>query len=88
MNGSPASSEISRRLDISRDTIHRMIRTGQLDRDLDAEPVRYKPRPPVATKLGPYKAIIVARLEAYPRLSAVRLLEEVRSAGYTVATRR
>lgn len=78
-----SKSEIARRLDISRDTIHRLIRSGQLERDLDAEPVRYKPRPPVATKLGPYKAIIVARLEAYPRLSAVRLFEEVRAAGYT-----
>jgi len=75
--------EISRRLEISRDTIHRLIRSGELDRDLDAEPVRYKPRPPVVTKLEPYKAVIVARLEAYPRLSSVRLLEEVRAAGYT-----
>ncbi len=78
-----SKSEIARRLDISRDTIHRLIRSGELDRDPDAEPVRYKPRPPVATKLGPYRAVIVARLEAYPRLSAVRLLEEVRAAGYT-----
>jgi transposase len=78
-----SKSEISRRLEISRDTIHRLIRTGQLDRDLDAEPVRYTPRPPVPTKLEPYRALIVARLAAYPRLSAVRLLEEVRAAGYT-----
>lgn len=78
-----SKSEIARRLTISRETIHQLIRSGQLDRDLDAEPVRYKPRPPVATKLGPYRAMIVARLEAYPRLSAVRLLEEVRAAGYT-----
>jgi transposase len=78
-----SKSEISRRLDVSRDTIHRLIRSGQLDRDLDAEPVRYKPRPPVPTKLEPYRALIVARLEAYPRLSSVRLLEEVRAAGYT-----
>lgn len=78
-----SKSEISRRLDVSRDTIHRLIRTGQLDRDLDAEPVRYTPRPAVQTKLGPYRAMILARLEAYPRLSAVRLLEEVRAAGYT-----
>ena len=76
-------SEISRRLEVSRDTIHRLIRTGQLERDLDAEPVRYTPRPAVPTKLDPYRAIIVARLEAYPRLSSVRLLEEVRAAGYT-----
>lgn len=78
-----SKSEISRRLDVSRDTIHRLIRTGQLDRDLEAEPVRYAPRPAVQTKLGPYRAMILARLEAYPRLSAVRLLEEVGAAGYT-----
>jgi transposase len=77
-----SKSEISRRLDVSRDTIHRLIRTGQLDRDLDAEPVRYKARPPVPTKLEPYRAMILTRLEAYPRLSAVRLLEEVQAAGY------
>lgn len=78
-----SKSEISRRLDMSRDTIHRLIRTGQLDRDLDAEPARYTRRPPVPTKLDPYRAMIVARLEAYPRLSSVRLLGEVQAAGYT-----
>lgn len=78
-----SKSEISRRLDMSRDTIHRLIRSGQLDRDLDAEPVRYKPRSPVVTKLDPCRALIMTRLEAYPRLSSVRLLEEVRAAGYT-----
>jgi len=77
-----SKSEIARKLDISRDTIHRLIRTGQLDRDLDEAPVRYGPRPPVATKLEPYRGIITARLEAYPLLSAVRLFEEIRAAGY------
>jgi transposase len=77
-----SKSEIARKLGISRDTIHRLIRTGQLDRDLDEAPVRYGPRPAVATKLEPYQAIIVARLEAYPLLSAVRLFEEVKAAGY------
>jgi transposase len=77
-----SKSEISRRLDVSRDTIHRLIRTGQLDRDLDAKPVRYTPRPAVPTKLDPYRAMIVARLEAYPRLSSVRLLGDVQAAGY------
>lgn len=74
---------LSQRLGISRDTIHRWIRNGELDRDLDRDVVRYRPRPPVPTKLGPYKPIIRARLEAYPELSGVRLLEEVRAAGYT-----
>ena len=44
--------------------------------------MRYGPRPPVATKLEPYRGIITARLEAYPLLSAVRLFEEVKAAGY------
>ncbi len=77
-----SKSAIARKLEISRDTIHRLIRTGQLDRDLDAEPVRYKPRPEVPTKLTPYKPVILTRLEAYPRLSSVRLLAEIRAAGY------
>lgn len=78
-----SKSEVARKLGVSRDTVHRLIRTGQLDRDLDDEPVRYTPRPAVATKLDAYKAIIVARLDAYPELSAVRLFDEVQAAGYT-----
>ena len=57
--------------------------TGQpdeidLDRDLE-EPPRYGPRPVVPTKLDPYKATIQARLDAYPKLSSVRLLEEMQA---------
>jgi len=37
----------------------------------------------VEHKLDPYKGIIGARLEEYPRLSARRLYDEVRAAGYT-----
>jgi transposase len=44
--------------------------------------VPYGPRPPIRTKLDRYKPIIEARLAAYPELSAVRLLEEIRAAGY------
>ena len=77
-----SKSALARRLGISRDTLHRWIRAGDLDRDLDTVPVRYGPRPPVPTKLDAYKAIIEARLAAYPELSAVRLLDEIRSAGY------
>lgn len=72
---------IAERLGINRRTVTRWIRAGDLDRDLE-EPPRYGPRPPVPTKLDPYKAVIQARLEAYPKLSSVRLLEEIRSAGY------
>jgi hypothetical protein len=75
-------SAVARQLGISRDTIHRWIRAGDLDRDLDRKPVRYGPRAPAPTKLDPHKSIIEARLAAYPELSAVRLLDEIRAAGY------
>ena len=78
-----SKSALARQLGVHRDTIHRWIRAGELDRDLDGEPVRYGPRRPVATKLDAYKSIVEARLAAYPQLSAVRLLEEIRAAGYS-----
>jgi transposase len=77
-----SKSALARQLGVSRDTIHRWVREGDLDRDLDDEAVQYGPRPPVPTKLDPYKAIVEARLAAYPELSAVRLLDEIRAAGY------
>jgi transposase len=75
-------SALARRFGISRDTIHRWIRDGDLDRDLDAAAGQYGPRPPGPTKLDAYKVIIEARLATYPELSAVRLLDEIRAAGY------
>jgi transposase len=78
-----SKSAVARELGVSRDTIHRWIRAGGLDRALEDIPVQYGPRPPVPTKLDTYKPIIETRLAAYPELSAVRLLEEVRAAGYT-----
>ena len=60
---------LAHRLGVSRDTIHRWIRDGELDRDLDAVPVRYGPRPAVPTKLDAYKPIIEARLTGRIRSS-------------------
>jgi transposase len=77
-----SKSALARQLGVSRETIHRWIRDGDLDRDLDATPVRYGPRQAVPTKLDAYKAIIETRLAAYPQLSAVRLLAEIRAAGF------
>ena len=77
-----AKAELARRLRVSRRTIYHWIATGQVDRDLDEEPVRYRPRPPVPTKLDPYRGIITARLETFPALTAQRLFDEVRAAGY------
>ena len=66
-------------------TIHYWIAKGQLDRDLVAGGTRYASRPRANHKLDPYKAIINTRLEEFPRLSAQRLFDEVREAGYTGA---
>jgi transposase len=77
-----SKTAIAELLGINRRTISRWIAAGELDRDLE-EPPRYKARPPVPKKLDPYKATIRKRLEDYPALSAVRLLEEIRAAGYT-----
>jgi len=77
-----SKTELAKRFGISRRTVYHWIETGQLDRDLDSEQVRYRARPPVPTQLDPYKPIIQARLEAFPLLTAQRLFEELRSAGY------
>ena len=77
-----SKAELSRRFGVNRRTIHNWVDTGQLDRGLAAGARGYSPRPPVAHKLDPYKAIIDARLEAFPKLSAKRLFDEVRAAGY------
>jgi transposase len=77
-----SKAAIARKLDIDRRTINRWIADGQLDRDAETgelpQPVR-RGRPP---KLEPYKPIIHARLEQYPELSAVRLFDELKVAGY------
>ena len=44
--------------------------------------MRYGPRRPRPSKLDSYREIIQERLAEYPQLSAMRLFEEVRAAGY------
>ena len=75
-------AEIARQLEISRRTVYNWIEAGELDRGADSKAVRYGPRPRRPSKLDPYKGIIDARLAEYPKLSAVRLFNEVRAAGY------
>lgn len=75
-----SKTAIAQRLGVSRGVIYHWLRTGQLTRDVDAPVARhYAPRP---TQLDPYTGIILARLATYPELSAVRLYDEVRAAGY------
>jgi len=73
---------IAERLGISRRLVYHLIATGQLERDLSVTPPP-RTRTPAAAKLEPYKAIVTTRLATYPELSAVRLFEECRAAGYT-----
>ena len=55
-------TELAERFGISRQTIYRWIRSGELDRDLSAAGVHYSARAPVATKLDRYRDILVSRL--------------------------
>lgn len=68
-----SQTALARQLGVSRRTIHRWIQSGELDRDIDAESVRYTPRPSKPTKLDPYKPMIRSRLAEFPELSAVRI---------------
>ena len=77
-----SKAEVSRRFGVSRRTIHEWVETGQLDRDLSSGGPCYSSRPPVPPKLDPYTGVIDARLEEFPKLSAKRLFDEVRAAGY------
>jgi transposase len=76
-----SKTAIAQRLGVSRRLIYHWLETGQLDRDLSAPP---GPRRPAArpTKLDRFHALIRERLQTYPELSAVRLLEECRADGY------
>ena len=77
-----SKSAIARQLGMSRRTIRRWIDNGELDRDMD-QPPRYTKRAPTATKLDAFKSVIGHRLEDFPELSAIRLMEEIQAAGYT-----
>ena len=77
-----SKSAMARDLGVDRRTIYRWIEAGELDRTPDDAVVLYGPRAVKSTKLDPYTGIIEVRLESYPRLTAVRLLEEIRAAGY------
>jgi transposase len=77
-----SKAEVAARLGISRRTVYYWVNSGQLDRELDDEPVRYKPRPVVVRKVDAFRGIVQMRLSEYPKLSAVRLFDEIKAAGY------
>ena len=66
--------EIHRRTGAHRDTIRRALATGK--------PPSYGPRPKRASKLDPFMASIEELLQDEPRLSGVRIREEIEKDGY------
>jgi transposase len=77
-----SKAEIARELGVSRRTLYHWIEGGQLDRDLDSATVQYTPRPAVPCKMDAFRPIMDTRLAEFPRLTATRLFEEIRDAGY------
>ncbi|MDE2921395.1 MAG: helix-turn-helix domain-containing protein [Acidobacteriota bacterium] len=77
-----SKAELSGRFGVSRRTIDRWVESGQLDLDLSSDRAWYSPRPRVAYKVDPYKELIEVRFGEFPKLSAKRLFDEVRAAGY------
>lgn len=76
-----SKAAIARQLGVSRRILYYWLEDGDVQRDLTVVAPRERRHGP--TKLAPYHGIIGERLAAYPELSAVRLFQEVRAAGYT-----
>ena len=77
-----SKSATARLLGVSRGTVYNWIEAGLLERDPADTIVQYGPRPPRATKIGPYTQYIRNRLSQYPQLTAARLFREIREQGY------
>jgi transposase len=74
---------IARQIGVHRRTINRWIAEGLLDREVATGELPRPVRRSKPTKLEAFKKIIHARLKAYPELTAVRIFEELKAAGYT-----
>ena len=68
-------SAIAERTGHDRKTVRKLIRCGLVV-------PKYAPRTPRPTLLGPYGTYLRERVAAWPELSGVRLLGEVRERGY------
>lgn len=64
-------SAIARRAGLDRKTVRRYLERG-------LEPPSYGPRPPRETKVTRFERYLGERLAAFPELTAIRLLREVR----------
>jgi transposase len=69
-------SAIARQLELDRKTVRKYIARG-------LEPPVYGPRAPRPTKIEPFLPFLRDRIRAYPELTGIRLLREVRALGYS-----
>lgn len=69
-------SEAARRAGVGRSTLYRWLATGLLEAPVETLQARYRPRPPMPTKLDPYKPLLQARLAEFPAPQATRLFAE------------
>jgi transposase len=78
-----SKAAIARQVGIDRRTVYRWLDAGALELDPETGLLpKAERRAPQPCRLDPYRDIIRARLDTYPELSAVRLFEEVKAAGY------
>jgi len=68
-------SEIARRLVLDRKTVRRALAS-------ETGPPARQSADPRPSQLDPYKSLIQKRLQEFPRISAVRLLRELKPVGY------
>ena len=66
---------IAKRAGLDRKTVRKYLKRG-------VEPATYGPRAPRPRVIDPYRAYLRERLERYRKLSAMRLLREIRALGY------
>lgn len=69
-------SAIARQTGLDRKTVRRHLEAG-------VHQPTYGPRPPRGSLIDPYREYLQSRVEAYPDLSARRLLREIQNQGYT-----
>lgn len=73
---------LSRHFHVSRNTVRRMLRADQTQRDRGHDLLLKKKTLPKASKLDAFLPLMKERLEKYPDLTTVRMFEELKDAGY------
>lgn len=71
-----SKAAVARHLRIHRDTVNRALAAP------DGPPRSLPPRPPVASKLDPFRPYLTERLTAYPSLPGTTLFHEIKARGY------